>query len=69
MARVQATTYDPRMTEFTARNLALLAGFAFISFSLLYWVGNVGLALAIGSTALFVVIALVRMYFKGRKSP
>jgi hypothetical protein len=57
------------MTEFTARNLALLGGFAFIAFSLLYWVGDVGLALAFGSTALFVVIALVSMYFKGRRSP
>jgi hypothetical protein len=58
------------MTGFTARNLALLGGFAFIAFSLLYWVGDdVGLALAVGSTALFVVIALVSMYFKGRRSP
>ena len=62
-------TYNPRMAEFTARNLALLGGFAFIAFSLLYWVGGVGLALAVGSTALFVVIALVSMYFKGRRSP
>jgi hypothetical protein len=62
-------TYNPRVTEFTVRNLALLAGFAFIGFSLLYTVGDVGLALAVGSTALFVVIALVSMYFKGRRSP
>jgi len=66
---VQATNYNPRMSEFTVRNLALLAGFAFIAFSLLYTVGDVGLALAVGSTALFVVIALVSMYFKGRRSP
>jgi hypothetical protein len=66
---VQAMTYNPRMTEFTARNLALLGGIALIAFSLLYWVGDVGLALAVGSTALFVVIALVSMYFKGRRSP
>ncbi len=69
MAWVQAIAYDSRMTEFTVRNLALLAGSAFIAFMLLYTVGDVGLALAVGSTALFVVIALVSMYFKGRRSP
>ena len=65
--RVQATNYSSRTTESTARNLALLGGCAVIAFSLLYWVGDVELALALGSTALFTVIALVSMYFKGRR--
>jgi hypothetical protein len=56
------------MTEFTARNLAVLAGSAVVAFGLLYWIGDVGLAQALGSTALFTVIALVIMYFKGRSS-
>ncbi len=57
------------MSDFTVRNLALLAGTAVVAFSLLYWLGDVGLAMALGSTALYTVIALAVMYFKGRSSP
>ncbi len=68
LAEAQATSYNPRMTEFTGRNLALLAGSAVVAFGLLYWVGDVGIALALGSTALYTVVALVVMYFKGQRA-
>jgi hypothetical protein len=53
---------------FKTNELVILAVLAVAAFALLYWVGDVGLALALGSTALFVVISLVSMYYKSKRS-
>jgi hypothetical protein len=57
------------MTEFSARNLSVLGGSALIAFGLLYWALDVDLAAAFGATAVYTILALVIMYFKGRNSP
>jgi hypothetical protein len=57
------------MSKFTARDLSVLGGSALIAFGLLYWALDVDLAPAIGITALYTILALAIMYFKGRNSP
>ena len=56
------------MSEFTARNVGVLLGTALLSFGLLYWALDVEIAAAFGITAIYIVLALVIMYFKGRTS-
>ena len=56
------------MSEFTARNIGVLLGTALLSFGLLYWALDVEIAAAFGITAIYIVLALVIMYFKGRTS-
>ena len=60
--------YSPGMSEFTARNIGVLLGTALLSFGLLYWALDVDIAAAFGVTAIYIVLALVIMYFKGRTS-
>jgi hypothetical protein len=57
------------MSEFTARNLSVLGGSAVIAFALLYWALDVDLTAAFGMTAVYTILALVIVYFKGRNSP
>ncbi len=56
------------MSQFSPRNLTILAVVAVVSFGLLYWPLNSTLAYAIGWTAVLTVVALVAMYFKSRRS-
>ena len=66
---VSALGYDPRMSEFTSRNISILVGSALIAFGLSYWVLDVDLAFAIGITAVYGIVAVGSMYLKGRNSP
>ena len=60
--------YYGAMNTFTPQTLIITFGSAVVAFAVLYWAMDVELVVALGTTAIYAVLALVMMYFKSKNS-